>query len=65
MKTTTKLRIFGAAVLLFNLWLIGQYNLKGLPVLLLTVVFAVAYELLVVRTMAKPDKVAADGKRSD
>lgn len=53
MKTTTKLRLFGSAVLLFNLWLIGAYNLEGIPVLLLTVGFAVAYEFLVVRTAGK------------
>ena len=49
MKKATKLRLFGGAVLLFNLWLIGHYNLEGVPVLLLTFGFAIAYELLVVR----------------
>ena len=49
MKKTTKLRLIGGAVLLFNLWLIGQYRLEGIPVLLLTFGFAVGYELLVVR----------------
>lgn len=53
MKKTTKLRLLGGAVLLFNLWLIGQYRLEGLPVLLLTFGFAIGYELLVVRP-AKP-----------
>ena len=48
MKKTTKLRLIGGAVLLFNLWLIGQYRLEGIPVLLLTIGFAVGYELLVV-----------------
>lgn len=52
MKTATKLRLFGGVILLFNLWLIGEYNLSGFPVILLTVVFAVAYELLVVHTLA-------------
>lgn len=51
-----KLRIFGGLVLLFNLWLIGAYNLEGLPVLLLTIGFAVGYELVVVRALAPADK---------
>lgn len=56
MKNSTKLRLFGAAVMLFNLWLIGQYNLKGVAVLLLTFGFAIGYELLVVRRVAKFEK---------
>lgn len=51
-----KLRIFGGLVLLFNLWLIGTYNLEGLPVLLLTFGFAIGYELVVVRALAPADK---------
>ena len=53
MKKTTKLRLFGGGVLLFNLWLIGNYNLQGVPVLLLTVGFAMGYEYLVVRPASK------------
>lgn len=53
MKKTTKLRFIGAAVLVFNLWLIGNYNLKGIPVLILTLGFAALYELLVVRPVSK------------
>ena len=49
MKKTTKLRLFGGAIILFNLWLIGQYNLEGIPVLLLTFGFAIGFEYLVVR----------------
>ena len=56
MKKSTKLRLFGGAVLLFNLWLIGQYNLSGIPVLLLTFGFAVGYEFLVVRPASKGEK---------
>ena len=55
MKTSTKLRLFGGAVLLFNLWLIGAYGLQGIPVLLLTVGFAIGYEFLVVKPLAKND----------
>lgn len=56
MKKTTKLRLIGGAVLLFNLWLIRAYNLEGVPVLLLTFGFAVGYEYLVVRPASKTTK---------
>ena len=56
MKKATKLRLFGGFVLLFNLWLIGQYSLKGIPVLLLTFGFAIGYEYLVVRSISRSDK---------
>jgi len=36
MKASTKLRLFGAFVILFNLWLIGHYEIEGPLVLLLT-----------------------------
>jgi len=49
MKKTTKLRLLGGAILLFNLCLIGQYHLDGIPVLVLTFGFAFGYEYLVVR----------------
>lgn len=49
MKKSTKLRLFGGLVLLINLVIIGSYNITGLPVLLMTFGFAVAFELLVVR----------------
>ena len=49
MKKSTKLRLVGGVVLLFNLWLIGRYNLKGIPVLLLTLGFAAGFEYLLVR----------------
>jgi hypothetical protein len=58
MKKSTKLRLFGGAVLLFNLWLIGRYSLEGIPVLLLTFGFAIGYELLVVRPVTKTEKSA-------
>lgn len=58
MKKATKLRLFGGAVLLFNLWLIGKYDLGGVAVLLLTFGFGVGYELVVVRPVAKAEKEA-------
>jgi hypothetical protein len=51
-----KLRLFGAAVLLFNLWLIGRYDISGAPVLLMTFGFAVAYEYLVVKSINNSPK---------
>lgn len=51
-----KLRVFGGIVLLFNLWLIGHYQLEGVPVLLLTFGFAIGFELVVVRALAPADK---------
>jgi len=56
MKNTTKLRIFGGLVLMFNIWLIGNYNLDGIPVLLLTFGFAIGYEYLVVKPSTKQNK---------
>jgi hypothetical protein len=56
MKKATKLRLVGGAVLLFNVWLIGQYNLSGIPVLLLTFGFAVGYEFFVVRPASKGEQ---------
>ena len=53
MKKATKLRLIGGLLLLFNLWLIGRYNLDGILVLLLTFGFAAGYEYLVVRPLSK------------
>ena len=58
MKKSTKLRVFGGAVILFNLWLIGQYHLEGIAVLLMTLGFAIGYELLVVRPVVQSQKGA-------
>jgi hypothetical protein len=58
MKKTTKLRLIGGFVLLFNLFLIGQYNFKGIQAVLLTFGFAIGYEYLVVRRISKaPEKL--------
>ena len=56
MKKATKLRLFGGAILLFNLTLIGRYNLSGAPVLLLTLGFAVCFEYLIVGRYTKNDQ---------
>ena len=36
MRKATWLRLGGGAIILFNLWLIGQYKIEGIAVLLLT-----------------------------
>jgi len=53
MNKRTKLRLLGGVILFFNLWLIGNYNLQGVPVLLLTFVFAIIYEYAIVRAFTK------------
>lgn len=58
MKKSTKLRLFGGSVIMFNLWLCGQYNIQGVVGLLLTFGFAIAYELVVVRKVAKSEEVS-------
>ncbi|MDP1593943.1 MAG: hypothetical protein Q8L80_06855 [Gallionella sp.] len=49
MKITTKLRLIGAVILFFNLWVVGRYSIEGIPVLFLTFGFAVGFEYFVVR----------------
>jgi hypothetical protein len=56
MTKATKVRLFGGAVLLFNLWLIGRYELGGVATVLMTLGFAIGFEMLVVRPIAKSDK---------
>ena len=53
MKPRTKLRLLGGTILLFNLWLIGHYSIEGIPVILMTFGFAIAYEYVVVRRAAE------------
>lgn len=56
MKLSTKHRWIGAAGLLFNLWLCGEYNITGLPLLLLTVGYAIAFEWWLVRPILQAEK---------
>ena len=48
-QETMKLRLIGGVVLLFNIWLVGRYNLHGISDLLLIFGFAFGYEFLIVR----------------
>lgn len=49
MKPHVTRRWVGACIYLVMLWSIGEYNLSGLPVLLMGIVFPIMYEILVVR----------------
>lgn len=60
MKQSSKLRLVGGAVLLFNLWLIGANNIGGVPALLMTVGFAIGFELLIVKPVATREKSGAE-----
>ena len=55
MKKTMKLRLIGGCILLFNLWLIGLYNIEDITVLLLTFGFAAVYKFIVVHTTSKTE----------
>jgi hypothetical protein len=48
-------RLIGGCIIIFNLWLIGQYRIEGVLVLLLTFGVAAAFELLIVRPLAKAE----------
>lgn len=49
MTQKAKLRLVGGAIILANLAIAGRFDIKGFPLLLMTVGVAVAFELLLVR----------------
>ena len=51
MKRSTKLRCFGAAVIIFNMVIAGRYHVQGIPLLLMTFGFAFAFEFFVIRSV--------------
>lgn len=53
MSPKTTLRLVGGLLILFNLWLCGEYNIEGAPLLLLTAGVAVALEFGVIRRLDK------------
>lgn len=63
MSKVTKLRIIGAACLLFILWVIGTYRIEGLPVLILVFGFAAGYEYIVVRPARLQNSESPSPKR--
>lgn len=60
--TKTSLRWIGATILFFNLWLCGNYNIGGIPLLLLTVGFAVGFEYLIVKPAGKSSTTESEKK---
>ncbi len=62
MKKSTKLRLVGGLILIFNFWLIGAYSISGLPVLLMTFGFAIVFEYMVVKPLSKSK---ADGDQHE
>jgi hypothetical protein len=48
-KSKTVARLVGGAIIFFNLWFIGRYEIEGVMVLVLTLGVAVVFELLIVR----------------
>lgn len=56
MKPRTTARLVGGAIILFNLWLVGHYRIEGVMVLVLTFGVAVAFELLIVRSLANDEE---------
>lgn len=53
MSRTLRLRLVGGAIFLFNLWLVGRFNIEGPAVGVITIGFVVAYEYFVVRPANK------------
>lgn len=49
MSKIIKLRLVGAAILLFNLWMVGRFNMHGPAVAVITIGFVIAYERFIVR----------------
>lgn len=50
--TKNTLRIIGGIIILFNLWLVGHYQLTGIMVLLLTFGVALLFEFVLVKQFA-------------
>ena len=50
--TKMQLRILGGIIILFNLWLIGHYQLEGLMILVLTAGVALFFEFVVVNILS-------------
>lgn len=50
--TKTQFRILGGIIILFSLWLIGNYQIEGLMVLVLTLGVALLFEMVLVKKYA-------------
>ena len=54
--TTKQFRILGGIIILFNLWLIGNYQIEGMMVLALTLGVALLFETVLVKKYATDSK---------
>lgn len=59
MKKHSWLRLIGGLILLVNLMLAGRYNLGGVALLLVTFGFAIFWEYVVVRPVARKSAASA------
>lgn len=65
MSKVIKLRLVGAAILLFNLWMVGRFNMHGPAVAVITIGFVIAYERFVVGPAKKePHQPIESAKQS-
>lgn len=65
MKRSKLLRLIGGSIILVNLWTAGHYNISGIPLLLMTVGVAVAFEFLLVRPAIKDEAAAGESNASE
>lgn len=50
--TKKQLRIIGGIIILFNLWFIGNYQIEGMLILLMTLGVALLFELVLIKKFA-------------
>lgn len=54
--TKKQLRIIGGVIILCNLWFIGNYQIEGVAILLMTFGVALLFELVLIKNFAS-DKI--------
>lgn len=50
--TKKQLRIIGGVIILFNLWFIGNYQIEGIAILLMTLGVALLFEFVLIKNFA-------------
>lgn len=50
--TKTQFRILGGMIILFNLWFIGNYQIEGIVILLMTLGVALLFEFVLIKKFA-------------
>jgi len=50
--TKKQLRIIGGMIILFNLWFIGNYQIEGIAILLMTLGVALIFEFVLIKKFA-------------